>query len=107
MENGTVTTLEGAAGSVDHLVSASPCALLGLWYHTPGTDISVFSYVITLFDEAATADIDANSKILYRTTISDPAANPNLSFSIQSGKGLCVRFAADGTNTSLLGINWR
>jgi len=108
MEDGNLTTALGAAGAANHLISGQPCTLLGIWFDNAGTDPSVFPLVIEIVDEAATADIDASSKILYRKTIADPAGRiEQLNFAIKTGKGLCVKLPALGTNASIIGLTWR
>jgi len=108
MEDGNLFVQAGASGAANVLVSANPCTLLGVWFDNTATDPSVFPLTIELVDEAATADIDSNSKTLYRKTFTDPAGVIEApTFALKAGKGICIKMPACGTNDAKLGVTWR
>ena len=113
MEDGTITVTAGAAAEQTTLVSGQPCSLIGLYISMDsggaGFDPAAMPLTITVYDEAAPADIDANSKVLQRIFINDPSADGQSSrnLAIKAGKGLCLKISACLTNDLLVGLTWR
>ena len=108
MENGQTTTIAGVAGAANSLVCGIPCSLLGLWFDMDGVDPSSFPLLVELVDEAATADITAGSKRLFRFRLLDPAGSfANVNLAVSATKGICAVLGACGTNDALLGVVWR
>ena len=109
MEDGNLFVQAGGAVASNTLVSANPCTLLGVWFDSDGSDGTIsMPFVVELVDEADVADIDANSKTLYRNTIADPAGKiDGLNFAIKAGKGICIKLPALGTNDAKIGVVWR
>ena len=109
MEDGNLFVHTGGALAENILVSANPCTLLGVWFDSDGSDGTItMPFVVELVDEAATADIGAQSKSLYRNTIADPAGKiDGLNFVIKAGKGICIKMPALGTNDVKIGVVWR
>ena len=107
MEDGNLFVQAGTNAAANVLISANPCTLLGVWFDSSATDATAYPLVIELVDEAATADIDSNSKTLYRKTLVDPAGSIDApTFALKAGKGICLKMPDTGTNDAKLGVTW-
>jgi len=111
MEDGNLTVTAGVAAAANTLISGQPCTLIGIYVslNTAALDPTVLPLVIEVVDEAATADIDANSKILQRWYLEDASQQGQMqrNLAIKAGKGICLKLSACGTNEILTGITWR
>ena len=112
MEDGNLTVTAGVAAAANTLISGQPCSLLGIYVSLNAgatLDPSVLPILVEVVDEAATADIDANSKILQRWFIEDASQQAQMqrNLAIKAGKGVCLKLAACGTNDILVGLTWR